>query len=121
MSTPILDDVSFESFLESSTDSEAAILAAAREEMARLRYMVILTARWESSDSQDRKRRAQFRTDLDRLRSLYSQKIDEIAMTIGIQQAMEAKEHVEHSVTVPRGANLPGVARVEHDHGDFDL
>jgi hypothetical protein len=113
---PILDDVSFESFLGSCTESDAANLASAREELARLRYMVILTARWESSDSLDSRRRVQLRADLDQLRSLYSRKIDEIAMTFGIQQAMEAKEHVERSITVPRGAKLPGVVRVEDDY-----
>ena len=83
--------------------------------------MVILTARWESFDSLDPQRRAQFRSDLDQLRLQYSQKIDEIAMTIGIQQAMEAKEHVERSVTVPRGARLPGAARIEDICDEYDL
>jgi hypothetical protein len=113
---PILDDVSFESFLGSCTETETANLATAREELASLRYMVILTARWESSDSLHAKRRAQLRSDLAQLRTSYSQKIDQIAMTFGIQQAMEAKEHVEHRITVPRGAKLPGVVRVEDDY-----
>lgn len=113
---PILDEVDLDLALASPTETEATNLSAARAELARLRYMVILTARWESSDNLESKRRAQLRGDLDQLRFSYSQKIDEIAMTFGIQQAMEAKEHVERSITVPRGARLPGVVRVEDDY-----
>ena len=53
LSMPILDEVAFDSILGSSTEPEATHLATAREELARLRYMLILTARWESSDRLD--------------------------------------------------------------------
>lgn len=108
---PILDDVSFDPVLATPAEQETLNLAAAREELARLRYMLILTARWESSDRLNSKRRAQLRTDLVQYRSLYSQKIDEIAMAFGIQQAMEAVEHVERRVSVPQSAKMPGVVR----------
>ena len=32
-------------------------------------------------------------------------------MTFGVEQAMEAVEHVERSVSVPQSAKMPGVVR----------
>lgn len=82
-------------------------LATAAEKLAALRYLIILTARWESSDSVDLERREQMRRDLVRLRRQYFDKIDEIAMNHGVNHAMDAKEDVERSVKVPKGARPP--------------
>jgi hypothetical protein len=77
-------------------------LAACREELARLRSSIILTAKWEALSSEDSLRRRDLHADLLKLRALYFEKIDAIAMTYGVQQAMDIKEEVEHSVSVPR-------------------
>lgn len=82
-------------------------LPTAMEKLGALRYLIILTARWESSDSTEPARRKVMRRDLARLRRNYSDKIDEIAMNHGVQQAINAKECVERSVTVPKSARPP--------------
>ena len=84
-----------------------APLAALTEKMAELRYHIILTARWEASVNVDQEEREVMRGDLVRLRKQYSDKIDEIAMTCGVQQAMEAQLDVEHRVHVPRNIAPP--------------
>ncbi len=78
------------------------------EELARLRFSIVLIARWEEAERGDAERRMELHTELARLRTHYFEKIDEMAMTFGVQQAMDAKEMVEHQVFVPRGAALPG-------------
>jgi len=82
-----------------------AALAAGTEKLASLRYLIILTAHWESSDSLDAERRDRFRADLVRLHREYFNKIDEIAMNCGVQQAMDAQKMVERTVKVPHCAS----------------
>jgi hypothetical protein len=85
-----------------------------------LRFSVILTARWAASDSESPDRRAELRSDLALLRKHYSDKIDEIAMTFGIDQAMKAKEKVERTVVVPRDIvtfEMPSDGSEELDEG----
>ena len=82
-------------------------LAAFTEKLASLRYLIILTARWEASDSIGHERRKLMMRDLVRLRREYSVLIDEIAMSFGIQAAMDAKEDVERRVVVPKGIKPP--------------
>ena len=79
------------------------VLDTSLEELASLRFAIILTARWERSASEDLERRGELRDELVRLRCQYSEKIDDIAMTFGIQVAMNAKNEVEHAVSVPMG------------------
>lgn len=81
-------------------------LAASTEELAGLRFSIILTAKWEASASEDVQRRNELRAELRDLRRQYSEKIDEIAITFGVQSAMDAKEEVEHTVTVPASIEL---------------
>lgn len=78
------------------------------EELARLRFSIVLTARWEVAERSDMERRDDLRRELARLRGLYFERIDEMAMTFGVQQAMDAKDEVERRVFVPRGAKMPG-------------
>ena len=82
-------------------ESRAALLEYDTEELASLRFSIILTARWESSDREEPDRRAELRADLKLLRRHYEDKIDEMAMTFGVAQAMKAKEEVERTVVVP--------------------
>jgi len=83
-------------------ETREALLAYEIEELAALRFSIILTARWEASEDQDPEQRAELRADLLLLRRHYGDKIDEIAMTFGVEEAMKAKNQVERTVTVPR-------------------
>ncbi len=83
-------------------ETREALLAYDTEELSTLRFSIILTARWVDSDSETPEHRAELRADLAQLRKHYSDKIDEIAMTFGVDQAMKAKEEVERTVVVPR-------------------
>ncbi len=93
------------------------LLAAAREELASLRFATILTARWEAAARHDVVRRNEMRADLKSLRRQYSDRIDKIAMTFGIQSAIDAKEEVERSVFVPKFADAPELPNEDIDPG----
>ncbi|MFP5206888.1 MAG: hypothetical protein ACLGSH_16170 [Acidobacteriota bacterium] len=82
-------------------------LEAGIERLGELRFLLVLTARLEGSSSIGPERRLKLRRDLGRLRRQYADKIDEIAMGFGVQQAMDAKELVERTVKVPRGIQSP--------------
>ena len=82
-------------------ETRDALLAYEAEELAALRFSIILTARWEASEDESPEQRAELRADLELLRLHYGDKIDEIAMTFGVKEAMKAKEHVEHTVVAP--------------------
>jgi hypothetical protein len=82
-------------------------LAAMTQELASLRFSIILLARWEASRSVDQQNLAELREELAHLRELYLEKIDDIAMTFGVQQAIDAKENVECSVAVPKNMMPP--------------
>jgi len=101
LEAPIVEAVT----LAESADCEN--LATATEKLAALRFLIIVTARTEASESTEPERRELMRSDLVRLRAQYFNKIDEIAMHHGVQEAMNAKEDVERRVTVPRGARPP--------------
>lgn len=83
-------------------ETREALLDYDTEELSALRFSIILTARWAASDSESPERRAELRADLALLRKHYGDKIDEMAMTFGVDQAMKAKEEVERTVVVPR-------------------
>ena len=81
-------------------------LAASAEELAGIRFSIMLTAKWEASDSQTPERRGELRAELSILRSLYLNQIDDIAMAFGVQEAMDLKDEVERTVTVPKEMSL---------------
>ncbi len=83
-------------------ETREAFLAYETEELGALRFSIILTARWEASDEENPEQRAELRSELALLRRHYDDKIDEIAMTFGVADAMRAKNRVERTVTVPR-------------------
>jgi hypothetical protein len=83
-------------------ETREALLTYEREELAALRFSIILTARWEAASDEDPQQRAELRADLELLRRHFGDKIDEIAMTFGVDEAMKAKEEVEQTVVVPR-------------------
>ena len=100
-------------------ETREALLATDTEELGTLRFAIILTKRWADSDRETPEHRAELRSDLTLLRKHYSDKIDKIAMTYGIDQAIKAKEHVERTVVVPRDA-APLEPLEEEDMEDAD-
>ena len=103
MSAHLLDTVSFGPASRYAQEKLESSLAANTEELAGLRFSIILTAKWEASSNADAERRNELRAELSGLRRHYSQKIDEIAMTFGVQSAIKAKEEVERTVAIPLG------------------
>jgi hypothetical protein len=99
-------------------ETQAVLLTCETEELAALRFSIILTARWEASDSETPDRRAELGADLALLRTHYGDKIDEIAMTFGVEQAMKAKEEVERTVVVPREMQLFSPSSLDAEFGD---
>lgn len=104
MFTYLVDEISTVSDSDHSLLAEADKdnLEASIDELASLRFSIILTARFAESPSQTPQRREELRIRLEHLRDHYSQKIDEIAMTLSVQAAMDAKDKVERTVSVPR-------------------
>lgn len=102
-------------YLEEGQD---ATLATATEALARLRFSILLTARWEAEETGDAERRGELRDELARIRAQYFERIDDIAMTYGVQQAMDAQQDVERSVTLPR---ITMIRDSEEEGGDFLL
>ncbi len=107
-------------------ESREAMLAYETEELAALRFSIILTARWEASDNEDPQQRAELRADLSLLRRHFDDKIDEIAMTFGVEEAMKAKGEVERTVVAPRDLRLrirryEEVSSEESDDSDYGL
>jgi hypothetical protein len=90
-------------------------LASEMEELAGLRFSIVITAKWEASGEENPQHRDDLRLELDDLRRRYYDKIDQIAMTFGVAEAMHAKEEVERNVTLP----LQALADIESDFGLF--
>jgi hypothetical protein len=89
-------------------DRERVSLSDAVEQLAGLRFAIVLSARWESSGALDLDDVVELRTEMRQLRISYSHKIDEIAMTFGVQAAIDAQAGVEREVTVPKNMAPPG-------------
>ncbi len=106
MSTHLLDTASISPGSRYVHEKQQLLLTAVIEELASLRFSVMLTARWEASAGNDLERRDELRDELADLHRQYSGKLDDIAMTFGIQTAMDAKEEVERKVVIPLGMNL---------------
>jgi hypothetical protein len=100
------------------------LLAYETEELAAVRFSIILTARWAASDDETPERRAELRSELALLRKHYGDKVDEMAMTFGVQQAMATKEEVERTVVVPLEADpisTPSRSARQRDYSEEDL
>jgi hypothetical protein len=94
-------------------ETREALLADETEDLAALRFSIILTARWEASEEEDPEQRAELRADLSLLRRHFDDKIDEIAMTFGVEEAMKTKDQVERTVVVPRDLKPLKIRRYE--------
>ncbi len=82
-------------------------ISDAVEQLAGLRFAIVLSARWESSGILSGQARTELRDELRQLRSRYSDKIDEIAMSYSVQAAIDAQEGVERKVKVPKNMAPP--------------
>jgi hypothetical protein len=94
-------------------ETREAMLAYEIAELAALRFSIILTARWESSGEEDQEQRAELRADLSLLRRYYGDKIDDIAIAFGVDEAIKAKDDVERTVLVPRDMKPLNIQRHE--------
>lgn len=91
-------------------DTLKTALTASMDDLAGLRFSILITARWEESEDETEEQRAQLRNELDQLRSLYFNKINRIAMTFGVRHAMKAQQEVERAVILPRSGKPAGTA-----------
>jgi hypothetical protein len=92
-------------------EKQEKLLAADAEELAALRFSIVLTAKWESDREEEPHCREELRVELANLRTCYYDKIDRIAMSFGVSIAMKVKDEVEQRVTLPLRAgfaDLPG-------------
>jgi hypothetical protein len=78
-------------------------LAAFTEELASLRYSILMLTRWEATRDLDCEGLAHLRSEVAELRALFFETIDQIAMCFGVQQAMDAQQEVERTVTASKG------------------
>jgi hypothetical protein len=87
-------------------EKQEALLAADVEDLAALRFGIVLTAKWESDLEEDPQHRKELRGELASLRTRYFDKIDDVAMTFGVAIAMKVKEEVERRVALPLRAGF---------------
>ncbi len=105
-------------------ESREHMLTYQTEELAALRFSIILTSRWEASADEEPSRRAELRNELAMLRKYYGDKIDDIAMTFGVAQAIKVKQEVERSVTLPsevKVSGMPNSFAEKYPGFDFDV
>ena len=98
-------------------EKQEQILSTDVEELASLRFSIVITARWEASRDEDPSHKKELRTELEDLRARYFDKIDRIAMAFGVAIAIQIKEEVERRVTLPLNMNL-AEAVVQRDPDD---
>jgi hypothetical protein len=82
-------------------------LSDAVEQLAGMRFSILLSAKWENAGVLSDQARTELRDELRQIRSQYDDKIDEIAMTFGVQAAMDAKAGVERAVAIPKNMMPP--------------
>jgi hypothetical protein len=99
-------------FMDARERREMALAVHTRE-LAYLRFSNLLTAKWASSVSENAEQRNELRGELVGLRR-YQRKIDEIAMTFCVQDAMKAQQEVERSITLP--STIGAYATTSHDN-----
>ena len=113
MFTYLINDISSGCETVVEDKSQRSSLTVWVDKLADLRFSIILTARFASSPEQDPERREQLRARLVRLRRQYLDKIDEIAMQFGVQEAMDAKADIEGRVVLPREIGMSESLRQE--------
>jgi hypothetical protein len=82
-------------------EKQEQLLAVEVEELAALRFGIVLTAKWEADREEKPQDRKELRAELDDLRRRYFDRIDHVAMEFGVAIAMKVKDEVERRVTLP--------------------
>lgn len=118
MSTYLSEIASIDPAVHDLDEQLQTPLTTRTEELAGLRLSIMLTAKWEASDTLTAERRSELRDELADLRFLYLDKIDKIAMAFGVQRAIETKEEVERAVAVPKDMS-PSVMPIELEQLNF--
>jgi hypothetical protein len=90
-------------------------LASDVEELANIRFSIVITAKWAGSPDEEPERRKELRDELDSLRYRYYDKIDRIAMTYGVSEAMIARDEVERRITIELTKNLADAVAGDDD------
>ena len=97
-------------------EKQETLLALKAEELAGIHFSILLTARWEAAERGDAEHRAELRNDLTNLRASFYDKVDDIAMSFGVQAAMDAKRSVERTVMLPRENPLTSLPSEEKQY-----
>jgi len=98
-------------------EKQEQLLSADIEELASLRFSIVITARWEAAGEEDPRYRKELRAELEDLRTRFNNKLDQIAMAFGVAAAVQIKDDVERTVTLPLNCNL-AEAVVQQDTED---
>jgi hypothetical protein len=100
--TQILDSTLAESASNHVLEHRPDSLSGAVEQLAGLRFSILLSAKWLGSGALTGHARTELQDELRQLRTRYSNKIDEIAINYGVRAAMLAQAGVEREVGVPK-------------------
>ena len=96
-------------------EKQEELLAAEVEELAALRFGIVLTAKWESDPEEEAQHRKELRVELESLRARYYDKIDQVAMTFSVAIAMKVKDEVERRVALPLRGHLAPPSRADNN------
>jgi hypothetical protein len=97
------------------------LLAADVEELAALRFGIVLTAKWEADRDEDPQQRKELRAELENLHRRYFDLIDRVAMSFGVAIAMKVKDEVERRVTLPLSKKRIEAALREAEEDHFEI
>jgi len=96
-------------------------LASDVEELANIRFSIVITSKWANSPDEEPERRRELRDELDSLRYRYYDKIDRIAMAHGVPEAMIARDEVESRITIELTKNLAEAMAADDDEDRFEI
>jgi hypothetical protein len=118
MSAHLLDEFLIGFAEWDAAEKRDALLAVHKDELACLRFSILETARSEAWSGLSAERRNALRAELACLRRSYSQRIDEIAMALSVQDAMNLQQEVERSVSLPSSTS-PSMTSSENSQVHF--
>jgi hypothetical protein len=96
-------------------------LACDVEELANIRFSIVITSKWANSPDEEPERRKELRDELDSLRYRYYDKIDRIAMAYGVPEAMIARDEVERRITIELTKNLAEAVAADEGEERFEI
>ena len=79
-------------------DQNLSPIHGATEALQRLRFTIVTKARTMGDSRTPKSDRAQLNTELTELRARYLNKVDEIAMQLGVAEALNIKKQVEKEI-----------------------